>query len=338
VESIPPERWTTEILLLALSRYFQQDRVANPALLTRLAQSDPESICRAVRYSGLVLQQHLPHRTELDQLAGFAEEIAELCRVLDIFDEAYRQRCAAVEMRKAMLADLSPLELLAYASLHAFEHLVPARFGMVAATPIEGMPAEQEAWDAINDLLHWKLETAAESALRMSEADLGASLAAHLSPFLFPSGQGQPPRHDLRAAFKQLLLDQVELNSFISRSADALSYDDGIRFVRKGKVLQIEEVDSDACANWHRDGHKLDRLHGYWFLRGLDEFVARGLADQPMGRPENQAANQLAYIQALRTHLRLMEVYGLESSVSADSRRRCNRNRGEVDLPAAVAA
>ena len=38
-----------------------------------------------------------------------------------------------------------------------------------------------------------------------------------------------------------------------------------------------------------------------------------------MGRPENQEANRLAYIQATRTWLRLSEVYGLEESVKAES-------------------
>ncbi|TAH47134.1 MAG: hypothetical protein EYC67_07575 [Betaproteobacteria bacterium] len=319
VQSIPAEHWRMATLALALSHYFAQERVANPALLADLSRGASDVICHAVRRSGLVLQQHSPRRTELDLLAATSNEIAELCRVLDIFDLAHRERRSSLEIGKAMLANLSPFELLVYASLYAFEHLVPHRFGVISAQKAEGTPTEQEAWEAINDLLHWKLETVPEAALRLSETEIGASLAEHLSPFLFPSPMGRSPRHDLRSAFEQLLLSQVELNSFISRSADAFSYDDGIRFERRGRQLEIEEADPAARCDWNRDGHKLNRLHGYWFFRGLEEFVALGLADKPMGRPENQEANRLAYIQALRTQLRLMEVYGVDSPVTAES-------------------
>ena len=48
------------------------------------------------------------------------------------------------------------------------------------------------------------------------------------------------------AAFVALLEAQVELDEFDARSADAFSYDDGIRFVRRGAVLEIEELDADA--------------------------------------------------------------------------------------------
>ena len=324
VQAIPLESWKSKTFTLALSRYFAQERTANTALLAELASSAPEAICNAVRYSGLVLRQHSPRRSELDQLAASSPDIAELCRVLDIFDLAYRQRLAAVEMGKRMLDELLPFDMLVYASLYAFEHLVLhlPQLGTHART--EETASAQEVWDAINDLLHWKLKTASDRALAMTEDHIHASVAMHLAPFLFPSQSGKAARHDLRDAFERVLLDQVELNSFISRSADAFSYDDAIRFVRRGDRLEIEEVDPDRRAAWWRDGAKLERLHGYWFYRALDEFVASGLAEAPMGRFENQAANQLAYIQAIRTRLRLTEAYGLEEFVTAESGARVN--------------
>lgn len=324
VHAMPLESWKSNTLTLALSRYFAQERTANTALLAELASSVPEAICTAVRYSGLVLRQHSPRRSELDQLAASSPDIAELCRVLDIFDLAYRQRLAAVEMGKRMLDELLPFDMLVYASLYAFEHLVLhlPQLGTHART--EETASAQEVWDAINDLLHWKLKTAPDWALAMTEDHIHSSVAMHLAPFLFPSQSGMAARHDLREAFERVLLDQVELNSFISRSADAFSYDDAIRFVRRGDHLEIEEVDPDRRAAWWRDGAKLERLHGYWFYRALDEFVASGMAEAPMGRLENQAANQLAYIQAIRTRLRLTEAYGLEEFVTAESGARVN--------------
>lgn len=318
-DAIPAKLWETDTLTLALSRYFAQERVANPALLARLAPSVPGVICRAARYSGLVLSQHSPRRTELDDLAVSSSDLAEFCRVLDIFDVAYRKRVAAVEMGKHLLDELLPFDMLIYASLYAFEHFVPHLSQQGARARSGDNASEQEAWDAINDLLHWKLNTSPDWALAMTEEHIHSSVAMHLAPFLFPSRSAMAPRHDLREAFERLLQDQVELNSFISRSAEAFSYDDAIRFVRRGDRLEIEEIDPDRRAAWREDGRKLDRLHGYWFYRALYEFVSSGLADKSMGRPENQEANQLAYIQAIRTLLRLTEVYGLEDSVTAES-------------------
>lgn len=319
VESIPAESWKSDILTLALSRYFAQERVANPALLARLAPVVHETICNAVRHSGLVLQQHSPRRSELDGLAPLSPDIAELCSILDIFDLAYRERVAAVEMGKRMLDELLPFDMLIYASLYAFEHLVPRLPQLGAPARTDEEATDEEVWDAINDLLHWKLETAPDWALATTEEHIHTSVAMHLAPFIFPSHGAMAARHDLREAFERLLLDQVELNSFISRSADAFSYDDAIRFVRRGNRLEIEEIDADRRAAWWRDGAKLDKLHGYWFYRALDEFVASGLAEARIGRPENQGAKQLAYIQAIRTRLRLTEAYGLEEFVTAES-------------------
>jgi hypothetical protein len=322
VNDVPAELWRSDILTLALTRYLRQEQVANMELLGCIASLAPDAVSRAVRHSGLVLLPHSPRRAELDQIAGSTPEIAELCRVLDIFDQAHRERIAAVDKWKAALTDLSPVDLLIYASLYAFEHLVPRRFDM--PTMAEGADSwMQEAWDAINDLLIWKLKTS-DASVNLKEADIGPSLAKHLSPFLFPSPSGQVPRHDLLAAFGTLIDAQIELNSFISQSADAFSYDDGIQFVRREERLEIEEVDPAARAAWRRNGRRLARLHGYWFYRALDEFVRSDMAAQQIGRPENHEANRLAYIRAMRTQLQLTEVYGVDETVSTDTGARVN--------------
>ena len=319
---VPAELWQSDILTLALTRYLRQERVANMELLGRIALLAPDAVSRAVRHSGLVLLPHSPRRVELDQIAGSTPEIAELCRVLDIFDQAHRERIASVDKWKAALTELSPVDLLIYASLYAFEHLVPRRFDM--PTLAEGADSwMQEVWDAINDLLIWKLKTS-EASVNLKEADIGPSLAKHLSPFLFPSPSGQVPRHDLLAAFGTLIDAQIELNSFISQSADAFSYDDGIQFVRHEERLEIEELDPAAFAAWRRNGSKLGRLHGYWFYRAMDEFVSSDMAMQQIGRPENHEANRLAYIRAMRTQLQLTEVYGVDEMVITDSGARVN--------------
>jgi len=315
---LPAEAWQLPLMLLTLAKYMGQERVANMAVLAAVADVAPATLVSAVRCSGLVLRPTSPRRTELDQLAAAHPRMAELCKVLDIFDLAHRERLGHVAMWQHQLAALSPLELLSYASLYAFEHLVPARFGV--QPPSGGSPPEmQSAWDAINDILHWKLATCAEAALKLTDAAIGHALAAHLSPFLFPSSSGPSARHDLREAFAQLLAAQVELNSFVSQSADAFSYDHSIEFVRKGERLEIVEVDAVARAAWKYDGRKLATLHTYWFYRAMEAFVDSGMATQPIGRPENHEANQMAYIKAMRTQLQLTEVYGVGATVTTDA-------------------
>ena len=170
-------------------------------------------------------------------------------------------------------------------------------------------------WHAINDILLWKLATAPESTLKLHEADIGRSLGEHLAPLSSPFSTAQSVvAYEMRAVFGALLEAQIELNEFVSRSADAFSYDDGIRFVRNEAVLEIEEPDPVARAAWSRVDRKLARLHEYWFYRALDEFAGSEIATRTIGRPENHEANRLAYIRAMRTRLQLMEVYGVAAT------------------------
>lgn len=321
VTHLPLGAWPADDFTLALSRYFGQECVANPALLERIAATYPQTIERAVRWSGLVLQQSSPRRSELDQVARAHPNIAELCRVLDIFDQAYRSRLATVEHWRHGLTELTPFELLIYASLYAFEQMVPRSLAHLSI-PQETLEDTQAHWQAINDLLLWKLSTASSTMLRLREQELGRSLQTHLSPYLFPSPQGSRPRHDLRAIFADAVAAQVELNDFESRSADAFSFDDAIAFVRKDEVLEIVEQDPCAREAWQHGNSKLTRLHNYWFYRAIDEFIRLGLAELTIGRPENHEANRLAYVKALRTQLRLTEVYGIDETLSTETGQR----------------
>jgi hypothetical protein len=318
LDNVPVDAWQSDVLVLALARYLAQDRVANFSLLERIALAVPEVLRRAVRYSRLVLSPRSPRRAEIDRISDSNPEIRELCRILDIFERAHQERVAGVERWQAALSALSPLELMMYASLYAYEHLIPPQFE-VSERP-DGFNAWMEcAWDAINDLFIWKLKTAPENSVKPSVDDIGRSFATHLSPFLFPVPSGPLARDDLYAAFAGLLDAQIELNSFMSQSVDAFCFDDAIRFVRRGDRLEIEELDRSARAAWRRDGQKLARLHGYWLCRALDEFVETGMAAQQIGRRENHEANRLAYIRAIRTKLQLTEVYGVRDTVTNES-------------------
>ncbi len=315
---LPAPAWQTQTMMLALAQYMGQERVANTAMLAHVAAVAPHVLVRAVRCSGLVLNPQSPRRTELNQLAASNPVISELCKVLVIFDEAHQERQGAVAMWQHKLTALSPLELLSYASLHAFEHWVPARFDSVTLSFDEQADMEA-AWDAVNDILIWKLAHCAASPTRLTDAVIGQSLARHLSPFLFPDPIGQAARHDLREAFANLLATQMELNSFMAQSANAFSYNHNIEFVRIGERLEIKVLDAAARVAWDRNGRKLAALHNYWYYRAADAFVDSGMATQQIGSAKNHKLNQLAYIKALRTQLQLTEVYGVSDTVTTDA-------------------
>lgn len=315
---LPAQAWRSQAMMLALAQYMGQERVSNMAMLANVAAVAPDVLVRAVRCSGLVLNPNSPRRAELNLLAASNPLIAELCKVLDIFDVLHRQRTSAVLMGQSMLAELSPLELLSYASLHAFEHWVPARFSMASRSP--DAPANMKAaWDAVNDILLWKLANCADDSTRLTDAVIGHALGTHLSPFLFPSPGGQPARHDLREAFANLLAAQIELNSFVAQSANAFSYNHSIEFARVGERLEIRELDAASRAEWERNGRKLSALHTYWHYRAVDVFVDSGMATQQIGSAENHQLNQVADVKALRTQLQLTDVYGVSDTVSTDA-------------------
>ena len=318
VSDCPIDEWRNESMILALTRYLGQEKVSAAEVLGAIARSVPDALIRAVRHSRLVLEPHSVRRKEVDQAAKSSEEIAELCRVLDIFDGAHRERMVDLDRRKAAFADVTAFEILAYASLYAFEHLIPHS---LTANPSVGFNEVRVdgAWDAINDLLVWKLGHAVPGSLKLDDETIARSLREHLTPLLFPEGPKSrlPDRRLIQ--FRALMDAQIELNEFLSRSIDAFSYDEAVRFKRRDQRLEIVEIDHAARATWLRDGRKLERLHGYWFYRAFDAFAKSDVANKRIGRPENENDNRLAFIRAMRTHLRLREVYGIAEQVSAET-------------------
>lgn len=212
------------------------------------------------------MQPDSSRRKELASLAPRFPEIAELCRILAIFDVAHGLRKVEVEKWHRVLDELSIVDLMLYASMFAFERLVPEAFENQSKQWVES-PVERNRmellWDAIADIFHWKLRETPYEKLKVTESTLGHSLAAHLSPFIFPSPSRRPAREDLRHAFAELVSCQLELNEFESRSADAFSFDPSIDFIRQGTNLEIVEVDAAARKKWKRDGEKLEKVHGY---------------------------------------------------------------------------
>lgn len=316
LHALPKEAWTLESLVLGLARYLGQDHFACPAILAHAAALAPEAVQRAARYAGLVLRQDSPRWREVEALAHtYPTAFGELVQIFGIFRQAHRVRLAEVEQLHHRLADLAPLDLLAYASLYAFEHLIPV---LLEGGQAQDRSNVEETWRAFEDIIAWKLATCDPASLQLSDRMIGMSLGTYLSPFLFPSREGLPPRHDSYNAFSALVDAQVELNGFISQSAEAFSYDDGIRFVRQGERLEIVGTDSTVTADWHRDGEKIARLHQYWLYRGMEALMA---SPETLGlvSPAHPEANLQAFARAMGTWLQLQEVYGMVEHIRTEA-------------------
>ena len=315
LHGLPKEAWMQESLVLALASYLRQDHFSTPPLVPHVATLAPEAVQRAARYAGLVLRQDSPRWKEVGALANtHPANFGEYVQIFGIFKQAHKVRVAEVEQMYPQLANLTPLELLAYASLYAFEHLIP---GLLDGAQAPGEPNVEETWNAIEDILTWKLTTCDPASLRMNDRTIGTSLGKHLSPYLFPSREGPPPKSDLYIAFSTLVDAQVELNSFVVRSAEAFCYDDTIRFVMLRERLEIVETDTTGTADWHRDSDKLMRLHQYWLYRGMATLMKSPDTLALVG-PEHLEANLQAFAKALGTWQQLQEVYGVAEHVQTE--------------------
>lgn len=316
LRALPARAWQQESLSLALARYLGQDRFSCPDIVAHVAALAPEVLQQAARHAGLVLRQDSPRWSEIEALADSQPEVfSEFVQVLRIFKQAHRLRVEEIESLRPSLMSLTPLDLLVYASLYAFEHLLP---DMLEGRSVTEAPDAQAVWDAIEDILTWKLATCDAAGLRLTDTAIAASLRQHLTPFILPSSEAPGPRHDVYAAFTALLDAQIELNAFVNRSAEAFSYDDSIRFVRQGESLKIIEVDAQARAAWRSDGDKLNRLHQYWLYRGTEALMASPQL-LALVSPAHLDANLQAFAKAMGNWLRLQEVYGVAEQVRTEA-------------------
>lgn len=313
LDQLPTGIYQEESFVLALARYMGQAKVDNFDLIRRVAHDSPDSIEKAVRYSRLIMRANSNRWAYIERLAYDDNRFSELLKIHHIFKDAHQLCLDDLAKFQAPLRGLTPIEIITYASLYAFEHLL-SEYDVDG-----GLDAEvAEDWRAINDILIWVLSNSSIQDLRLNDHVLGRSLKEHLSPFIFPTLE-QVDRTDLYTCFIQLVAAQKELNSFMSQSVDAYCYDDSIQFVRVGSRLEIVQLDKDAKRVWKRNGDKLLRLHQYWFCRAWSEFIDSEKFLEPMGLPENQESNQLAYVKALRSQLQLTEVYGLGETVRVES-------------------
>ena len=321
-QQIPVEIYSSETFALALTRYFSQEPVSNFPLLQFIALKSPLSVINAVRYSSLVLKPNSNKWQELQQLAeSDTNEFDELIAIIKLLHKEHEKLLMALEQTQKELASLTPLPCLIYISLFAFEYLLGAETDNDANSPVNN--DMEEAWSAFKNILAWKLESSDSKGFELTESCILDTVKEHLIPFLFPSAE-QKINTQIYQKVSELIVKQIALNSFISQSVNAFCFDDSIAFKIEKGIAAIEDVDVRAKIAWQRNGHKLKLLDGYWFNRRVDELITSGMAEQKIGSKENHEANQLAIIKTFSNQLRLVEVYGLNEYLTADSGLRVN--------------
>ncbi|GAA6205384.1 hypothetical protein [Thalassotalea sp. SU-HH00458] len=316
-QEIVLETFDTELLSFALTRYFSQEDVSNFPLLQSIASKSPLSVKNAARYSQLAIKPNANKWQELQQLAETSpNEFDELIAIIKLMHKEHKRLLIDLEQTQNELTSLTPLSCLIYISLFAFEYLLETNSAKSDELPVNNNM--EEAWSAFKNILAWKLESSDFKELDLTENALLATVKEHLIPFLFPSAEEVVHTHTYQKV-SELIIKQISLNSFISQSADAFCFDDTIAFKIEQGIAVIKDVDVAAKLAWQQNGNKLKLLHGYWFNRGVNKLIVSGMAEQPIGSKDNHEANQLALIKTYSTQLRLMEVYGLNEYLTADS-------------------
>lgn len=319
---IPLGVYNSESFVLALTRYFSQEHVSNAPLLKVIASKSSLSVINAVRYSALVLNSSSNKWLELQELAQTdVNEFGELIAIIRLMHKEHEILLKGLEQTQKELNTLTPLTCLIYISLFAFQYLlVTEKEG--DANSFVNIDME-EAWSAFKSILAWKLESSDIKDFDLTENCILETVKEHLIPFLFPSNE-QKIHSETYQKMSALIIRQISLNSFITRSVDAFCFDDTIAFKIEKGIAVIEDVDIPAKLAWKSNGHKLKLLDGYWFNRGINELISSGMAEKQIGSKENHEVNQLAIISTFSSKLRLIEVYGLNEYLTAASGLRVN--------------
>lgn len=180
----------------------------------------------------------------------------------------------------------------------------------------------QEITEAINHILISKLRTSIHSDFFISERIIGESLRKHMSSILFPSPSMARTAEKCLFyfdTFERLVAAYRQFNGYIDKTINSFCFDEDYDIRFEGERLILYPRVNPEGYEWGRNGKKLEHLHQYWHFRAVEEFIKSGLAIERFGSPENEESNRFAYISAIRTHLELTEVYGLDDEITTES-------------------
>lgn len=319
---VSSEVFETESFSLALARYLGQRLYTHDGLVQKIFRCSPNSLREAIKYSQVFLFRDHPRWQEIRMLNTFNHasfsSFLDACQLLAEERDSLKLQIKSLERP---FANLSPLEILIYASLFAFKYLKVQGQGMY--DPDNG----QLQAEALNQILHWKLGHSIPEDFLLTVDSLGESLAKNMVPLLFPNEPvdvNSSRCENLFDAFENLLSAYLEFNCFERDFLDWFCFDKDFSFHFEGKQLVEDPVRTKTYRHWCDNGKKLKVFYIYWFSRANKDLFLSGLMEEKFGLPENNDSNQLAYTKALGTMLQLWEVYGFDTEITVASEEKTN--------------
>lgn len=303
---------TAPLAALALSRVLHHEEAISIELLEHLAHANPDVLRWAIRYAKLFTRGNSALWAQLrQQLQG--EDWRVFFGVCDRLLEQLQPYAELVQLAEQKLAHLSLLEVLSYLSFLAYEQMTP------------DAPADPSGkrWAVYDRIILNKLKTCNEKDFDLSEARLGQSLKQHLSPILFPSPAITTECRENLETIAVLIEAMHELIDY-EGSIDWFCFDPECRYQLKPGESVIYNETEQGSREWQRTERKSQALWHYWMYRGLQEFVARGMAEIQIGSAENHELNAEAYIKAIRSELQLKAIYGQDDELELADGTRAN--------------
>lgn len=303
---------TAPLASLALSRVLHHDEAIAIELLEHLAHANPDVLRWAIRYAKLFTRADSVLWAQLRQrLQG--KDWRVFFGVCDRLLEQLQPYAELVDYAEQKLAHLSLLEMLSYLSVLAYEQMTPGA---------EADPSGKR-WKVYDRIVLNKLKTCSDKDFDLSEVCLGQSLRKHLSPILFPSPAITRECRENLEAVAVLIGAMQELIDY-EGSINWFCFDSECRYQLKPGESVIYNETENGSREWRRTEQKSLALWHYWMYRGLDEFVARGMAEVQIGSAQNHELNAEAYIKAIRSELQLKAIYGLDDELELADGRRAN--------------
>lgn len=310
---VTDEYFGTEIFPIALTRYLQQDQVNQKDLLQSILDRSPNSLCQAIKYSQIFLSpDHIRWQEICNLNMNQDMKFTEFINICEDLQQKQNRLYCEVKVFEDKLEQISPLDVLVYASLYAFKHLIFPSGSQAKLELNLDSEAFEENKSAIEKILLWKLKNCDDNFFNLTEQKIAISLKNHMMPFLFPddvpSNQKTQSEFFLKT-FEQLVSSHLKLNEFSTTVVDWFCFSERYNF----------DGEKPEQSQWTLNGKKLKSLHIYWFHRALDEFVSSGLARESFGLSENDEWNRWAHIKAMRTNIELQDIFGLDDEITVNN-------------------
>ena len=314
-KTIPSGCYDNDFVAFALG-YSLRWGLSDGGVLKTILNQSAETLKRGIRYSQLFLQPDSPSWKQVLSLADEGnDDFQQFLIVCLKLQQEVRDLDHTVGDLKGQIDELTVFESLLYSSLFTFQRVVPERIDFYNVN--EGWDElHQGIFDALNEILIWKVKSRPDNDLLLNERFLTKSLKQHLMPLLLPSEKSPSICLKNLELFGGLVAAVVRRNEFMSGTVHDFCYDDDYRYRFDGNHLTLYPIEIPEESEWDFNGRKLSALHTYWFNKAVLHYAHSDLFSEQFGLPENDESNRMAFIKACQVVMQLEEVYGLDTGIS----------------------